>query len=83
MPAKPALFGAPRRLVLWLLLLSLVRLAAAGLVPLTEDEAYYRLWAQHPALGYYDHPPMMAWWIHVGVRLVGDQLDPDLQRQHG
>ena len=72
MPAKPALFGAPRRLVLWLLLLSLVRLAAAGLVPLTEDEAYYRLWAQHPALGYYDHPPMMAWWIHVGVRLVGD-----------
>jgi 4-amino-4-deoxy-L-arabinose transferase-like glycosyltransferase len=27
------------------------------------DEAYYWLWAQHPAFGYYDHPPMLAWWI--------------------
>jgi 4-amino-4-deoxy-L-arabinose transferase-like glycosyltransferase len=48
------------------------RIGLAGAVHLTEDEAYYRLWAQAPALGYYDHPPMVAWWIWLGVRLAGD-----------
>ena len=52
--------------------LALLRLAAAAFVPLTEDEAYYRLWAQHLSLGYYDHPPMIAWWIRAGTMLVGD-----------
>jgi 4-amino-4-deoxy-L-arabinose transferase-like glycosyltransferase len=51
---------------------TLVRLAAAALVPLTEDEAYYRLWAAQPQFGYYDHPPMIAWWIWGGVHLIGD-----------
>ncbi len=48
------------------------RLASAGAIHLTEDEAYYRLWASAPALGYYDHPPMIAWWIWLGERVVGD-----------
>lgn len=26
-----------------------------------QDEAYYWLWGQHPALSYYDHPPLNAW----------------------
>jgi 4-amino-4-deoxy-L-arabinose transferase-like glycosyltransferase len=49
-----------------------IRLVLAAALPLTEDEAYYRLWARAPALGYYDHPPMVAWWVWAGVRLVGD-----------
>jgi 4-amino-4-deoxy-L-arabinose transferase-like glycosyltransferase len=49
-----------------------VRIGVAGATHLTEDEAYYRLWAQRPALGYYDHPPMIAWWIWLGVRFAGD-----------
>ena len=52
--------------------LAVLRLATAALVPLTEDEAYYRLWSQHLSLGYYDHPPMIAWWIRAGITLVGD-----------
>jgi 4-amino-4-deoxy-L-arabinose transferase-like glycosyltransferase len=52
--------------------LAVLRLAAAATIPLTEDEAYYRLWAQHLRLGYYDHPPMVAWWIWSGVQLAGD-----------
>ncbi len=52
--------------------LLVVRILVAGSVHLTEDEAYYRLWGQAPALGYYDHPPMIAWWIWLGVRLAGD-----------
>jgi 4-amino-4-deoxy-L-arabinose transferase-like glycosyltransferase len=49
-----------------------IRLVLAGVMPLTEDEAYYRLWAQAPAFGYYDHPPMVAWWIWLGVHSAGD-----------
>jgi len=52
--------------------LTAVRLTFASAIPLTEDEAYYRLWAMHPQFGYYDHPPMVAWWLALGTRLAGD-----------
>ena len=61
-----------RNLILLAVGLTLVRLAAAGLIHLTEDEAYYRLWAQHLQFGYVDHPPMIAWWIALGERIFGD-----------
>lgn len=44
----------------------------SAILPLTEDEAYYRLWALAPALSYYDHPPMVAWMMAGGLWLVGD-----------
>ncbi len=50
----------------------IVRLVAGGLIHLTEDEAYYRLWSMSPALGYYDHPPMIAWWVWLGRKIAGD-----------
>ncbi len=43
--------------------------ARVGLLP---DEAYYRLWSLHPAFGYFDHPPMVAWMIALGTWLFGD-----------
>ena len=46
-----------------LTVLTVLRLVAAARAPLVPDETYYVLWAQHPAFGYYDHPPMVAWWI--------------------
>jgi 4-amino-4-deoxy-L-arabinose transferase-like glycosyltransferase len=65
-----------RRLNLHLILLALgltaLRLLVGGELHLTEDEAYYRLWAQHLQLGYFDHPPMIAWWIRAGTLAVGD-----------
>ncbi len=62
-----------RRLLFWgLVALTAFRLLAAGLTPLTEDEAYYRLWAMRPQFGYYDHPPMIAWWIALGRLIAGD-----------
>jgi hypothetical protein len=42
---------------------TLVRGLAAWKVPLTGDEAYYWEWAKHIALGYADHPPMVAYLI--------------------
>ncbi len=63
---------APGAVVLILALLTLARVAAASFAGLTEDEAYYRLWALAPAASYYDHPPMVGWWIAAGRWLAGD-----------
>ena len=72
MTAQTPSASPPRALLWFILTVTLVRLLAAALIPLTEDEAYYRLWAHSPQFGYFDHPPMIAWWIHAGVALVGD-----------
>ena len=39
------------------------RLWLAGALPMTVDEAYFVLWGREPALGYYDHPPMVGWLL--------------------
>ena len=59
------------RLGAFVIAVTILRLAAAAIIPLTEDEAYYRLWAQHLRFGYFDHPPMVAWWISIGQALAG------------
>jgi 4-amino-4-deoxy-L-arabinose transferase-like glycosyltransferase len=76
-PLSPSGEGRSRdRTGLWLtgfvLLVLCLRLILAGSLHLTEDEAYYRAWSQVPALGYYDHPPMIAWWIWLGRRAAGN-----------
>ncbi|MBE7729340.1 4-amino-4-deoxy-L-arabinose transferase, partial [Komagataeibacter sp. FXV3] len=63
---------SPRWWLYLLLLLAAVRLVVAGVLPLSPDEAYYRLWAFAPAAGYLDHPPMVAVWIRLGMLLGGD-----------
>lgn len=42
-----------------------VKFVLAWLVPMSGDEAYFLVWAQHPDFGYYDHPPMVGWilWL--------------------
>ena len=51
----------------WLLLALgatlLFRLWLAAVAPVTADEAYFILWGRTPALGYYDHPPMVGWML--------------------
>lgn len=52
------------REVAWLVALALaLRLGLSATLPVTGDEAYFVLWGHHPALGYYDHPPMIGWWL--------------------
>lgn len=62
----------PGWLIAALVALTAVRLAVAALTGLTEDEAYYRLWALAPSHGYLDHAPMVAWWMAAGIGLAGD-----------
>jgi len=42
-------------------------------LPLTGDEAYWILWGQNLALGYYDHPPMVGWVLAI-MQLHSDEL---------
>ena len=50
-----------------------IRLVAAALIDLGADESYYLLWSRYPTWSYYDHPPMVAWWIAGGTAIFGDQ----------
>ncbi|NCA69996.1 MAG: glycosyltransferase family 39 protein [Sphingobacteriia bacterium] len=65
----------------WALLLALLvaialwRLLIAALLPVTQDEAYYFDWAGRLSLGYFDHPPGVAWlgigtWLAPGSALA-------------
>ena len=38
-------------------------------VPFTADEAYFVLWGRRPDIGFYDHPPMIGWWLAPLVAL--------------
>ncbi|OGA24224.1 MAG: hypothetical protein A3H34_03475 [Betaproteobacteria bacterium RIFCSPLOWO2_02_FULL_67_19] len=38
-------------------------------LPVTGDEAYFVLWGRKPDLGFYDHPPMIGWWLAPLVAL--------------
>ena len=54
-------------LTFWLSLV--IKLILAALLPLTNDEAYYWVWAQHMQLSFYDHPPVVAWLFWLGDRI--------------
>ena len=46
----------------WLLLaLFALHLVVGAAVGLSVDEAHYALYAAHPALSYFDHPPLVGW----------------------
>lgn len=44
---------------------TVIKIIFAFTFPIKNDEAYYVLWAQHLSSGYYDHPPMIAWLLHL------------------
>ena len=63
--------GALRLGLIVAAVLLVLRAILAATADLAEDEAYYWLWSRHPALGYYDHPPMVAYWIRAGTAILG------------
>ncbi len=52
-----------------LLALLAFRFWFAAALPMTGDEAYFVLWGERPAGGYYDHPPMVGWWLVALLQL--------------
>ena len=62
----------------------LFQLIAISFLPATQDEAYYFYWSLFPDLGYFDHPPLIAWlstpsiWFPDNVfwsRILGASLN--------
>ena len=48
----------------WVSLITLlIKVYLAYLVPITGDEAEYIYWGQHLSWGYYEHPPMIGWFL--------------------
>ncbi|MBV2234012.1 MAG: glycosyltransferase family 39 protein [Sterolibacterium sp.] len=52
-PRFLVIFGATLLFRAWL----------AVTLPITGDEAYFIWWGQIPDWGFYDHPPMIGWWL--------------------
>jgi len=52
-------------LIIFLAMVSLLRLAFIGKIPVTPDETYYWSWSTRPDLAYFDQPGMVAWigWL--------------------
>jgi 4-amino-4-deoxy-L-arabinose transferase-like glycosyltransferase len=74
MTARAPATGPPPALVAFLLVAfsTFLHVAYAGAIPLTPQEAYYWQYSRHPALSYFDHPPMAAWTIRATTALLGD-----------
>jgi 4-amino-4-deoxy-L-arabinose transferase-like glycosyltransferase len=53
---------------------ALARALAFSGTELYSDEAYYWLWAQRPAAGYFDHPPLVAWLIALSSRAIPGEI---------
>ncbi len=64
----------PRAALLIVAGMAAFRIAVASHIPLTEDESYYWAWSRHLALGYVDHPPMVAWLIALTAPFGSSEL---------
>ncbi|SMC78378.1 ArnT family glycosyltransferase [Moheibacter sediminis] len=63
-----------KRLIIGILIMLTVNILQAFFTPISEDEAYYWLWSQNLDWGYFDHPPMVAWWISLGYSIFQNEL---------
>jgi len=59
------------KFLLFLVGITLLRLVVISNLGLHPDEAYYWLWSRFPDFGYYDHPPMFAYFIRLAT-MFGD-----------
>ena len=69
-----ASLGADKLVLLWLGVWWIANLVQAGLTELANDEAYYHMFAERLAWGYFDHPPVTALLVWAGERLFGGEL---------
>ena len=69
-----ASLGADGLVALWLGVWWCANLIEAGCTELANDEAYYHMFAQRIAWGYFDHPPVTALLVWLGERLFGGEL---------
>ena len=51
---------------------AILQVVTASTLGLAEDEAYYWCWSKNLDVGYFDHPPMVAYFIALGTSIIGD-----------
>lgn len=53
------------RRIFWttVLVTAVIKIWLGAFFPITGDEAFFHEWANHLNYGYYDHPPMIGWWL--------------------
>ena len=66
--------GADALVAVWLGVWWVCNLLQAGLTELANDEAYYHMFAEQLAWGYFDHPPMTALLVRLGGLVAGGEL---------
>ncbi|UCF64642.1 MAG: glycosyltransferase family 39 protein [bacterium] len=59
---------------IWLAILFIfgLRIIIAAGMNLVPDETYYWDWSRFLSLGYFDHPPMVAWLVFLSTAILGD-----------
>ena len=67
-------YAIKRSFGFFLLLFFILNLFQSYFSGLLEDEAYYWVWSQHLAFGYFDHPPLVALWVWLGDLFFNDEL---------
>ena len=58
----------------FLCLFFVVNLLQSSFTGLWEDEAYYWVWSDNLAWGYFDHPPMIALIVKIGYLIFQNEL---------
>jgi 4-amino-4-deoxy-L-arabinose transferase-like glycosyltransferase len=61
--ARPITFTITLTIALTITFTLALRLWLGAQLPITGDEAYFINWGWYPDWGYYDHPPMVGWWL--------------------
>ena len=51
-----------------------IKFIFAWIIPMSGDEAYFIIWAKHMDFGYYDHPPMIGWVLHLMLYLGSSEV---------
>ena len=51
-----------------------IKFILAWIIPMSGDEAYFLVWAQHPDFGFYDHPPMVGWILQLLLYLGSSEV---------
>lgn len=63
-----------RNTIIWVGVLTLWRLYLSAELQLHPDEAYYWLWSRYLDMGYFDHPPLVAYFIWFTTLLSKSEL---------
>lgn len=62
----------PKQFLFWSLLAgSLLRLISSDAIGVSYDEAYYAALSRHVGLSYFDHPPLLMWYLAGVSRMTG------------